>query len=568
MNRFLMDSTQKRFSLHPSQHPTFIEKKRFQIIAAAIENLEERLIDYCNDVLGWSKTNKLTENDQKALRQTLRFLQTFYKNKAIPSRIQEKRRTLATVLRTIVRNETEKPDRIDYPTWSQKTGLTKKQAAVLFQTTTVFQLSAGCSHFCRRCNEWALPGVRCHFSFEAIRTILSHMIDQGNRNCILYGASDPLDWCEKDKTIADIIQWQREADYKPTFGLLTKLPLGKAPLLADLIQSGADISVSITAKNRARITAFMNNTGHTPGIQHDSDDLLIPAGLDEDFVSVKPSITDSYGSEITPDGAFLVIPAFTSILNLTGQYRIPLNRDSRFFLEQKTGRQALPVEYFKPFQAIDISGKHFRLTRLLDVQVENIILDNGDEALTPPGMMSLEEFFSTFDKTAVERRKKMLPSIISDFKSKYFYEQKYKTASPQLRERYRSALSACILATRIDKSSILKLSAAAFFLSAIREYIDAYPEKRTIINHLKTKERIRLQENHHDLFYTTDTESILTGSSPGFFQGFQILALRLLINPEDKAIETFLIRYDSVYDTETDLFLPTHEKTRAELFCK
>ena len=51
---------------------------------------------------------------------------------------------------------------------------------------------------------------------------------------------------------------------------------------------------------------------------------MIPAGLDEDFATVKSSVTDNYGIEFTPEAAWMVIPTFTSALNPTGQCRLPM----------------------------------------------------------------------------------------------------------------------------------------------------------------------------------------------------------------------------------------------------
>lgn len=197
-----------------------------------------------------------------------------------------------------------------------------------------FQLSSGCSNYCRRCNEWALPGVRSHFSFNAITRILRHIANEENTEVSLYGASDPLDWVHGERDISDIIDMAKQEGID--YSLLTKLPRGKKKLLKKLIQIDANLSVSMTNKNKNKILNFEQAIGHPISKQHDTDDLLIPAGLDEDFVSVKPSITDGYGCEITPEGAYIIIPTFTSALYPFGHAKIPVTKRSSFSLKKKS----------------------------------------------------------------------------------------------------------------------------------------------------------------------------------------------------------------------------------------
>jgi uncharacterized membrane protein YgaE (UPF0421/DUF939 family) len=41
---------------------------------------------------------------------------------------------------------------IDFLTWEQKLGLNQAQKKLIYRTAMTFQLTIGCSNFCRRCN--------------------------------------------------------------------------------------------------------------------------------------------------------------------------------------------------------------------------------------------------------------------------------------------------------------------------------------------------------------------------------------------------------------------------------
>jgi len=226
------------------------------------------------------------------------------------------------------------------------------------------------------------------------------MADQDNDDISLYGASDPLDWTENKKTISDIIEYLEKLPLG--YSLLTKVPRGKESLLKNLLEINANLSVSITSKNKVRIKKIEQALGKPISKQHDLEELLIPARLDEDFISIKPSITDGYGTEITPDGAFIIIPTFTSALHPFGHKKIRITSATTFFPVKKIGRKALLVDYFKPLEGYDLNKNKYHLDRLLDVQIESIILDNGSDELTPPGMRSLKEYLSIFEEKDIK----------------------------------------------------------------------------------------------------------------------------------------------------------------------
>ncbi len=68
-----------------------------------------------------------------------------------------------------------------------------------------------------------------------------------------------------------------------------------------------------------------------------------------------------------------------------GHKKLPVTRKTSVFPKKKIGRQALLVDYFKPLEVVGEPNTRFHLSRLLDVQVENILLDNGSMDLSPRG---------------------------------------------------------------------------------------------------------------------------------------------------------------------------------------
>ncbi|MEN8212374.1 MAG: hypothetical protein ABFR31_11705, partial [Thermodesulfobacteriota bacterium] len=392
-----MDSLHTKTLLQTSD--SFLENKKNELLLALYEKNYQKTEQIFHDILQHIKTiTKLNENSEKLLNQIHSIVKKFSPD--IPDylcpKIKNDNKSLKNYILSSIKHSEKKIPYVDFQTWEQKLGLTKTQKNLIYKTAMTFQLTVGCSNFCRRCNEWALPGIRTHFSFNAIQKILQFMEIEQNDEISLYGASDPLDWTdkktscnEKDKIISDILEFFKNSSLQ--YSILTKVPKGKEPLLKNLLKSNANISVSITAKNKTRIRKIEHAIGKSISKQHDLEELLIPARLDEDFTSIKPSITDGYGTEITPDGAFIIIPTFTSALHPFGHKKIAITLETNFFPIKKTGRDALLIDYFKPLKGYNLKDETQYLDYLLDVQIESIILDNGSEKLTPPGMRSLKE---------------------------------------------------------------------------------------------------------------------------------------------------------------------------------
>ncbi|MCP3871765.1 MAG: radical SAM protein, partial [Desulfobacteraceae bacterium] len=423
----------------------------------------------------------------------------------------------------------------------------------VYKTAMTFQLSSGCSNFCRRCNEWALPKIRSHFSYQAILKIIDHMVELRNDEISLYGASDPLDWKHDNKTIFNVLKKLKKLPIECS--ILTKVPKGKEPLLKTLIKHKANLSVSVTSQNKSRINKIEQEFDHPIGKQHDLDELLIPAGLDEDFISIKPSITDGYGTEITPDGAFIIIPTFTSALHPFGHKKLPITSKTAFFPVKKTGRKALLVDYFKPLEGYDLNQNRFFLSFLLDVQIESIILDNGTDELTPPGMRSIKEYLSIFEKTAMIQRKKMTLSVLKKLKKQFLARVSFKDLSESKKALYLKKISAHLNLCKKDNCLLAKLHAVSFFLESIFYYKQNHSTKLKMIQFL-LKDEIRLSfANPPAITGEKCVEKNLTAPHFDSFDIFRYYVFYLLFKSDDNTILSFIKAYPSIYDSQIDIFI-------------
>lgn len=553
---FLLDTVENRF-----------ERLRLEFLAAIYEkeiSPADRL--FCKIVEIAESQKILTENDLKQLGQIRVIFKQF---KAFLLQVDKpKALSCYDELSHILAREAKKMlPSVNFSEWQKKAALSPHIADRVFQTAMTFQLTTGCSNFCRRCNEWALPGVRRHFSFDAVQTILQHIAASHNDEISLYGASDPLDWQDREKTIIDVV---RSVENLPIeYSLLTKVPKSKGGLLEQLVKTSANISVSVTTKNKARIEKIQAASDLSLTKQHDTDDLMIPAGLDEDFISVKPSITDGYGTEITPDGAFIIIPAFTSALHPFGHKKIRVTRQTKFFPLKKTGRKALLVDYFKPLEGYAPDGSKRHLSDLLDVQVESVILDSGEDTLTPPGMRSTREYLEIFDETARLRRKKMTLAVIRRLKNEYLTGTEYKKLSLQDKNAYQKKIKRHLDLCRKDFCSRTRLVTLSFFLKAMAGYIKNNSLKIKILKALLAGEAEAGHSVFSKLDKAADYNQIFSGSSIEIFQAFRYLVLSMTGawdagTAREKTmghISWFTKTHPSVYDPVADLFVPSNPGT-------
>ena len=493
------------------------------------------------------------ENREKILRQVqtafLRF-QAFVTSPAV--NLSAPFQELKTLLADLVKTRGASIRHIDFGTWKTRVGLDPWQLDRVFENAVTIQLTSGCSHFCRRCNEWALPGTRAHFSFSAARTILNRLLSSGNIDPALYGASDPLDWEDGPRSLADLVIPFAEQTH---FSLITKVPRKKNEALLCLIQQKIPISVSVTDRNRDRIAALEKGAGICLQKQHDSNDLLIPAGLDEDFTQIKSSITDAYGTEITPEGVFMIIPTFTSALYPMGHKKLPVTRKTTVFPVKKIGRQALLVDYFKPLEVVGKHHRPFHLTGLLDVQVETLVLDNGSMDLSPPGMRNLKEYFSIFEEPARRRRKQMTPSVFRGLKKQFIPTGQYQHLNDAQKRQYRKKIQGH---RDFCKQPIVlqsRMYATSFFLCAVTNYLAGQDTRKQIMVRLIREEARLLGSRYESVACFTKPEQLFSASNNDFFEIFRYYVTALVSDRHRSDIQRFITAWPAGYDPVLDRFV-------------
>ena len=252
-----------------------MEQKKNEFLAALYEKNFQAVEQIYIDIVKHAESlSEFSENTAKLLNQIQAIFKRFKPAllKHGTSRVKKYNKRLKTLILAAVKQSCTNILNINLLSWETKLGLGSRQKDLLYKTAMTFQLTSGCSNYCRRCNEWALPGVRAHFSHGAILKILNHMADQGNDEISLYGASDPLDWKQDEKTISDIID---HLDTLPLeYSLLTKVPKGKESLLKTLLKRHSNLSVSMTSKNKARIKKIEQDFGSPVSKQHDLDEVL------------------------------------------------------------------------------------------------------------------------------------------------------------------------------------------------------------------------------------------------------------------------------------------------------
>lgn len=484
----------------------------------------------------------LTETDEKHLRQILAACKRF--NKTTDNGFIKLQKRLRDRTRKTTAEYT------GFKQWEAGLNLTDWQQQALFCHAITLQLTSGCSNYCRRCNEWALPRVRGHFTRNAVIKLLERLQRQGNNDLALYGGSDPLDWVDNGYDLGHVLN---PAKAPVQFSILTKIPKGKHKLAATLVSSKIPVSVSLTSRNVSRIRKLEAAVGQKLPKQHATSDLLIPACLDEDFETIKPSITDSYGTEISTDGACIIIPAFTSALYPFGHKKIPITRGTLFFPVKKLGRPALLVDYFKPLEVEGPEGR-YHLNGLLDVQVENILLDNGEYELTPPGMRSVKEYFEIFEDKARIQRKKMTISVIRRLKKEHLNGRRLTDLSGDEQKNYLDKIAAHLDFTRKEKVAAARVTAAAYFLAAVRQYLSVPTPKTDIIAHLTRKEYDHIKKAISPMETAQKLADLFSDPARDAWQLFRYHALSLVHENNPAAVDRFISKIQARFNPATDMF--------------
>ena len=539
---------------------SFLENKKNTLLLALYEKNYQKAEQLTDNILQHiKKTKKSDETSEKLINQMTCLIEKIGSDIQDPHFLNLKKRAdfLKTFTLSSIRQSRNNISYVDFSTWEKGVGLNQAQRNLIYKTVMTFQLTKGCSNFCRRCNEWALPGIRSHFSLDAIQKILALTVEHQNNEISLYGASDPLDWEEnrrgKKRDINCIIQYLKNIPLE--YSILTKVPRGKAFLLEKLLKSNSNISVSITSKNRHRIHKIEKAMGKSISRQHDLEELLIPARLDEDFISIKPSITDGYGTEITPDGAFIIIPTFTSALHPLGHKKIAITRETNFFPIKKTGRDALLVDYFKPLRGYNLKNETQYLDYLIDVQVESIILDNGSEKLTPPGMRSIKEYFEIFEEKPRLQRKKMTRSVLKRLKKQYRLNTNFNNLPEDRISLYLKKIDTHFNLCRKDRCQTFKLAAVSFFLKAVSDYVQKNPVKTKIMTFLLKEEIEYIFRTHAEICSSETPENILKNPEINSFAVFRFYLFTLLIHSNERDAVTLIKNTPATYCPAADIFI-------------
>ena len=526
-----------------------VESLKNNILAALFAANTSRLKELLNQANDAANDPELGETDEKYLRQALtalvRYKHLINDYADLKTQTTHLKKLLAEKVRLA------DPGHMEYACWENQQDIAPWQRPYIFSEAITFQMTSGCSNFCRRCNEWALPKVRGHFSYDAVNTFINTFLAHGNTDLALYGGSDPLDWSDDAHDITHVLKRQEQSQ----FSLLTKIPKGKDRLAKELTNACIPMSVSLTDRNRDRVIRLEQEMGQAFTKQHATADLLIPAGLDEDFATIKPSITDSYGTEISPDGCFCIIPAFTSALHPFGHKKIRITRHTSFIPRKKIGRPALLVDYFKPLDVITEQGATV-LHTLMDVQVENILFDNGTDELTPPGMRSIREYFDVFSDKARLKRKSMTLSVVKKIKAKYLKERGFKDLSADKKQDMKNEIIDHVRFTRKEIVEQARSCSLSFFLASIQAYVQKHPIKRQIIKHLTLQEYGRVKKRFHDIDPAGSIAERLEPSDIDPWPLFRYYALSLVHQGSVKEVTQFIQEYPAVFHPQKDRFIP------------
>ena len=221
---------------------------------------------------------------------------------------------------------------------------------------------------------------------------------------------------------------------------------------------------------------------------------------------------------------------------------------------KKQGRPALLVDYFKPLEVADRHHSAYHLNHLLDVQVENILLDNGDYDLTPPGMRSMKEYFEIFDEKARQQRKKNTLSVIKRLKKDAQGKGGFLNLPVDEKAAYRDRINAHMDFTRESGVADARVSAASFFLAAIRDYLAAATDKHIIIEFLTRDEFARRTARAPQLG-DTNLSAMFSDPRQSAWHLIRYLALGLVNGRHMKQVDEFISRWPAVYHPKHDRFV-------------
>jgi len=189
------------------------------------------------------------------------------------------------------------------------------------------------------------------------------------------------------------------------------------------------------------------------------------------------------------------------------------------------------------------------------VQVESIILDNGSEKLTPPGMRSLKEYLEIFEEKPRLQRKKMTRSVIKRLKKQFVSDTNFKNMPVDKKALYLKKINTHINLCKTDKCQTFNLAAISFFLRAVSDYTQKNPLKTKIMKFLLQAEIKHISETHTKLYINIPPENLFNNPEINSFGIFRFYVFSLVNQSNDKAVLEFIKTSPSAYDPVADLFI-------------
>ena len=190
------------------------------------------------------------------------------------------------------------------------------------------------------------------------------------------------------------------------------------------------------------------------------------------------------------------------------------------------------------------------------MQVESIILDNGSEELTPPGMRSLKEYFEIFEEKPRLQRKKMTRSVIKRLKKQFLSDTNFKNMPVDKKALYLKKINIHIKLCKKNMCQTFNLAATSFFLRAVSDYTQKNPFKTKIMQFLLQAEIKHIFNTHTKLCINTPPENLFNNPKINSFEVFRFYVFSLLNNQSnDRAVLEFIKTSPSAYDPVADIFI-------------
>ena len=189
------------------------------------------------------------------------------------------------------------------------------------------------------------------------------------------------------------------------------------------------------------------------------------------------------------------------------------------------------------------------------MQVESIILDNGSEKLTPPGMRSLKEYLEIFKEKPRLQRKKMTRSVIKRLKKQFVSDTNFKNMPVDKKALYLKKIITHMNLCKKNRCQAFNLAAISFFLRAVSDYIQKNPFKTKIMQFLLQDEIKHISDTHTKLCIKTPPENLFNNPEINSFEIFRFYVFSLLNQSNDRAVLEFIKTSPSAYDPVADLFI-------------